>query len=113
MSKKEHLIIKRVLININPNNNKINDNDIWYEQDDSLANITGVCLFRNVVLGYLLDPTIKDKTKYIVLPSIFLYPSCFYTEYNYHIINYKDNKDKWLHTESFATHYSQRSYLLE
>ena len=113
MSKEKHLIIKRLLLNINPNNNKINENDIWYEQDDSLANITGVSLFRNVVLGYLLDPTIKDKTKYIVLPSIFLYPSCFYTEYNYHIINYKDNKDKWLHTETLATHYSQRSYLLE
>jgi hypothetical protein len=113
MSKEKHIIIKRLLLNINPNNNKINENDIWYEQDDSLANITGVSLFRNVVLGYLLDPTIKDKTKYIVLPSIFLYPSCFYTEYNYHIINYKDNKDKWLHTETFATHYSQRSYLLE
>jgi hypothetical protein len=113
MSKEKHVIMKRLLLNINPNNNKINENDIWYEQDDSLANITGVSLFRNVVLGYLLDPTIKDKTKYIVLPSIFLYPSCFYTEYNYHIINYKDNKDKWLHTETFATHYSQRSYLLE
>lgn len=113
MSKKEHIIIKRLLTNINPNNDKINYNDIWYDQDDSLANITGVCLFRNIVLGYLLDPTIKDKTKYIVLPSIFLYPSCFYTEYNYHLMNYKDNKDKWLHNESFATHYSQRSYLLE
>jgi mannosyltransferase OCH1-like enzyme len=113
MSKEEHIIIKRLLSNINPNNYKINDNDIWYEQDDSLASITGVCLFRNIVLGYLLDPTIKDKTKYIVLPSIFLYPSCFYTEYNYHVINYKDNKDKWTHIESFATHYSQRSYLLE
>jgi hypothetical protein len=113
MSKEKHIIMKRLLININPNNKKINDNDIWYDQDDSLANITGVCLFRNVVLGYLLDPTIKDKTKYIVLPSIFLYPSCFYTEYNYHLINYKDNKDKWLHKASYATHYSQRSYLLE
>jgi hypothetical protein len=113
MSKKEHLIIKRLLININPNNKEINYNDVWYDQDDSLANITGVCLFRNVVLGYLLDPTIKDKSKYIVLPSIFLYPSCFYTEYNYHLINYKNNKDKWLHSVSFATHYSQRSYLLE
>jgi hypothetical protein len=113
MSKEEHLITKRLLSNINPNNYKINDDDIWHDQDDSLANITGVSLFRNVVLGYLLDPTVKDKTKYIVLPSIFLYPSCFYTEYNYHVINYKDNKDKWLHAESFATHYSQRSYLLE
>jgi len=113
MSKKEHLIIKRLLININPNDNKINDNDVWYVQDDSLANITGVSLFRNIVLGYLLDPTIKDKTKYIVLPSIFLYPSCFYTKYNYHLMNYKDNKDKWLHDASYATHYSQRSYLLE
>jgi hypothetical protein len=113
MSKEGHLITKRLLSNINPNNYKINDNDIWYDQDDSLANITGVSLFRNVVLGYLIDPTVKDKTKYIVLPSIFLYPSCFYTEYNYHVINYKDNKDKWLHAESFATHYSQRSYLLE
>ena len=113
MSKEKHIIMKRLLTNINPLNKKINDNDIWYEQDDSLANITGVCLFRNVVLGYLLDPTIKDKTKYIVLPSIFLYPSCFYTEYNYHLINYKDNKDKWLHDASYATHYSQRSYLLE
>lgn len=113
MSKKEHLIIKRLLLNINPNDKKINDNDVWYDQDDSLANITGVSLFRNIVLGYLLDPTIKNKTKYIVLPSIFLYPSCFYTKYNYHIMNYKDNKDKWLHSVSFATHYSQRSYLLE
>jgi hypothetical protein len=113
MSKEEHLIMKRLLSNINVNNDTINDNDIWYKQDDYLAVITGVSLFRNVVLGYLLDPTIKDKTKYIVLPSIFLYPSCFYTEYNYHIIDYKDNKDKWLHAESFATHYSQRSYLLE
>jgi hypothetical protein len=113
MSKEGHLITKRLLSNINNNNNKINDNDIWYDQDDSLAGITGVCLFRNIVLGYLLDPTIKDKTKYIVLPSIFLYPSCFYTEYNYHVINYKDNKDKWLHAATFATHYSQRSYLLE
>jgi mannosyltransferase OCH1-like enzyme len=113
MSKKEHIIIKRLLTNINPNNDKINYNDIWYDQDDSLANITGVCVFRNIILGYLLDPTIKDKTKYIVLPSIFLYPSCFYTEHNYHKINYKNDKDKWLHNESFATHYSQRSYLLE
>jgi mannosyltransferase OCH1-like enzyme len=113
MSKKEHLIIKRLLENMNPNNYIINYNDVWYEQDDSLANITGVCVFRNIVLGYLLDPTIKDKTKYIVLPSIFIYPSCFYTEHNYHVINYKDNKDKWLHSESFATHYSQRSYLLD
>jgi len=113
MSKEGHLITKRLLLNINPFNCKINDNDIWYDQDDSLANITGVCLFRNIVLGYLLDPTVKDKTKYIVLPSIFLYPSCFYTKYNYHVINYKDNKNKWLHAESFATHYSQRSYLLE
>lgn len=112
MTKKEHLIIKRLLSNINAYNYKINDNDEWYDQDDSLANITGVCLFRNIVLGYLLDPTIKDKSKYIVLPSIYIYPSCFYTEYNYHVINYKDNKDKWLHNESFATHYSQRSYLL-
>jgi hypothetical protein len=113
MSKEGHLITKRLLLNINPFNCKINDNDIWYDQDDSLANITGVCLFRNIVLGYLLDPTVKDKTKYIVLPSIFLYPSCFYTKYNYHVINYKDNKNKWLHDETFATHYSQRSYLLE
>jgi hypothetical protein len=112
MAKEEHIIIKRVLLKIN-NNYKINDNDMWYEQDDSLANITGVCIFRNIILGYLLDPTIKDKSKNIVLPSIFLYPSCFYTEYNYHVINYKDNKEKWLHAESFATHYSQRSYLLE
>jgi hypothetical protein len=87
MSKKEHLIIKRLLENMNPYNYIINYNDVWYEQDDSLANITGVCVFRNIVLGYLLDPTIKDKTKYIILPSIFIYPSCFYTEHNYHVIN--------------------------
>lgn len=111
MSKPGHLIIKRLLLNIDQKN-KINEEDIWYNQDDTLANITGVCLFRNIILGYLLDPTVQDKSKFIVLPSIFIYPSCLYTEYNYHMINYKDNKDKWLHNETFATHYSERSYLI-
>lgn len=111
-SKPKHIIIERII-------NAVNDIDIdelkedhhWSYKDNLLASMTGVGVFRSNVLGYFLDPEIKDKSTFIVLPSIYIYPSCFYNDNDIHLINYKNNKNKWLHPESYASHYSEHSYL--
>jgi mannosyltransferase OCH1-like enzyme len=102
-----HLILKRVIEYIN-----IPRDIIHKEVDDVVCETSGPILFRQIVLGYFIDPTVINKTKDIILPSVYLYPSCFYDlNTNRHINSFKEEKDKWLHNVSFCSHYSDHSYL--
>lgn len=82
------------------------------ELDDAICRFSGPILFRSVVLGYLIDPTIPNKNRTMVLPSVYLYPSCFYdVDEEIHINAFKIEKEKWMHSVSYAAHYSDHSYL--
>jgi len=106
-SKPRHGILSRVIEFINrPRNIK------YKVLDDYVCEVSGPILFREIVLGYFIDPTVKNKTKDIILPAVYLYPACFYDQKtDRHIISFKDERDKWLHTDSYCAHYSDHSYL--
>ena len=112
---KKHKIIKRMLSKINTKNlhniHKYIDN--WVKVDDELSPITGVGLFRSMVLGFLFDKHVshKEKEEVSVLPSSLIYPSCFYDDQNLHLIDFIDQQEKWRKIDSYGTHYSQHSYL--
>ncbi len=106
-TKPKHLILERILKCLNTPRN-INFKIL----DDYVCDISGPILFREIVLGYFIDPTVKDKTKDIILPSVYLYPACFYDfKTERHMISFKKDKDKWLHNVSYCAHYSDHSYL--
>lgn len=108
----QHIILKRVLQLVSMDDTINHVTDI-YKKDDDLAAYTGVGIFRAVVAGYFVDPYIdvKGKSDVIVLPSVYLYPSCFYDNTNMHLLNFKNKQEYWKHDETYASHYSHHSYL--
>lgn len=105
-----HEVLRRMLYLITLND-CVKDGASWKDIDDYIANVTGVALLRAVVLGYFMDPSV-DKRDCVVLPSVYIYPACFYdAATNIHIVNSKDDKDKWLHDETYAAHYTQHAFV--
>jgi mannosyltransferase OCH1-like enzyme len=105
-----HEVLRRMLYLITMTD-RIKDGASWKDIDDYVANVTGVALLRAVVLGYFMDPSV-DKKDSIILPSVYIYPACFYdAATNIHIVNSKDDKDKWLHSETYAAHYTQHAFV--
>lgn len=108
-SQPKHPIMQRVLQALNTPRDISKHPD---RLDDYVCELSGPILFRMITLGYFIDPTIKDKSLDILLPAVFLYPSCFYQpKTDRHVTSFTEQRDKWMHNVTLAAHYSDHSYL--
>lgn len=85
------------------------------EYDNAIASISGVGILRMVVCGYFME-NIGVETHAVVLPSVYIYPCCFYDPVTFlHRREFRGDSNDWHHGDgvTIAAHFSKHEYLTD